>query len=91
MRPAVEVRRVLSAVPRALPVTGRASYVPAAGWQSIRMPDGSVVAVHYEGELASSAALPPQGSFIGQEYSTGNTTWVWMQPTGASFASWVNT
>ena len=88
--PVVEVRKALPAVPRALPATSRASYVPSTGWQSVRMPDGSVVPVWYEGELPSSASLPPQGSFIGQEYSTGNTAWVWMIPAGAHFPSWVD-
>jgi hypothetical protein len=43
-----------------------------------------------QGELPSSAALPPQGRFIGEEWSTGSTSWVWMQPAGASLPSWVD-
>ena len=95
--PVVEVRRALPkalrALPRArraLPVNSAPSVVPTTGWQSVRMPDGSVIAVHYEGELSSSAALPLQGHFIGEEYSTGNTSWVWMTPAGANVASWVD-
>jgi hypothetical protein len=55
------------------------------------MPDGTIVEARYQGELPSSAALPPQGRrFIGEEWSTGNTAWIWMQPVGASFPSWVD-
>jgi hypothetical protein len=54
------------------------------------MPDGTILPVSYQGELASSAALPPRGRFIGEEWSTGNTSWVWMTPAGASFPSWVD-
>ena len=88
--PVVEVRKALPAVPRALPVNSAPFAVPTVGWQSIRMPDGSIIPVHYEGELPSSAALPPRGRFIGEEYSTGNTSWIWMTPVGASFPSWVD-
>ena len=42
------------------------------------------------GELPSSAALPPRGRFIGEEWSTGNTSWIWMTPAGANFPSWVD-
>jgi hypothetical protein len=84
--PAVEVRRALPAVPRALPITSAVS----TEWQPIRMPDGTVVQASYQGELPSSAALPAQGRFIGEEYSTGNTSWIWMTPAGASFPSWVD-
>jgi hypothetical protein len=42
------------------------------------MPDGTIAEARYQGELPSSAALPPQGRFIGKEYSTGNTSWIWM-------------
>ena len=87
--PAVEVRRALPAVPRALPVTS-ANTVSNAQWQPIRMPDGTIVNVSYQGELPSSAALPPQGHFIGEAYSTGTISWVWMTPAGASFPSWVD-
>ena len=88
--PVVEVRKALPAVPRALPVNSAPFAVSTVGWQSIRMPDGSIIPVHYEGELPSSAALPPRGRFIGEEYSTGNTSWIWMTPVGASFPSWVD-
>ena len=88
--PVVEVRKALPAVPRALPINSAPFAVPTVGWQSIRMPDGSIIPVHYEGELPSSAALPPRGRFIGEEYSTGNTSWIWMTPVGASFPSWVD-
>jgi hypothetical protein len=54
------------------------------------MPDGTIVNVSYQGELPSSAALPPQGHFIGEAYSTGTTSWVWMTPAGANFPSWVD-
>jgi hypothetical protein len=87
----VEVRRALPAVPRALPVTSQASTVSNTGWwQSIRMPDGSIIWVRYQGELPYSAALPAQGDFIGQEYSVGNTSWIWMTRPGASSPSWVD-
>jgi hypothetical protein len=91
--PAIEIRRALPAVPRALlvgPQQQQTDAIANRGWQSIRMPDGSVIPVHYEGELPSSAALPPQGRFIGEEYSTGNTSWIWMTPVGTSFPSWVD-
>ena len=42
------------------------------------MPDGTIMEARYQGELPSSAALPPQGRFIGEEWSTGNTSWIWM-------------
>jgi hypothetical protein len=87
--PVVEVRKALPAVPRALPVTS-ANTVSNAQWQPIRMPDGTIVNVSYQGELPSSAALPPQGHFIGEAYSTGTTSWVWMTPAGATFPSWVD-
>ena len=67
--PVVEVRRALPAVPRALPVTSAVSTVSNAGWQSVRMPDGTIVQVCYQGELPSSAALPNQRRFIGEEWS----------------------
>jgi len=54
------------------------------------MPDGSIVWAVYQGELPSSAALPAQGRFIGEEWSTGSTAWIWMTPAGASFPSWVD-
>jgi hypothetical protein len=88
--PAVEVLKALPAVPRAVLVSSQTSSVSNAQWQRIRMPDGSIVNASYQGELPSSAALPPQGRFIGEEWSTGNTSWIWMTPAGASFPSWVD-
>ena len=84
----IEVRRALPAVPRALPVTSQVS--PMWNWQPVRMPDGTLVQVSYQGERPSSAALPTRGRFIGEEWSTGNTSWIWMTPAGASFPSWVD-
>jgi hypothetical protein len=86
----VDVRRALPAVPRALPVTSAVAAVPNANLSSVRMPDGSIVSVNYQGDLSSSAALPPRGRFIGEEWSTGNTSWIWMKPAGVNFASWVD-
>jgi len=89
----VEVRRALPAVLRALPLTSSASLVsePQIGqWQPVRLLDGTIIQVCYQGELPSSAALPPRGRFIGEEYSTGNTSWIWMQPAGTNVASWVD-
>jgi hypothetical protein len=83
--PVVEVRRALPTALRALPVNSAPSVAPTVGWKSNRMLDGRVILVHYQGELPSSAALPPRGRFIGEEYSTGNTSWIWMTPVGASF------
>src|SRR6516162_3856893 len=80
----------LPTVPRALPVTSSVSLVsdPQIGqWQPVRLLDGTTVQVCYQGELPSSAALPHQGRFIGEEWSTGNTSWIWMTPAGASFPS----
>ena len=88
--PVVEVRRALPTVLRALPVNSALVPVPTTGWQSIQMPNGAKIAVHYEGELPSSAALPLHGHFIGEEYSTGNTSWIWTQPAGTNVASWVD-
>jgi hypothetical protein len=88
--PWLEVRRALPAAPRALPLTSAVSTSSNEGWSSIRMPTGEIVPVHYEGELASSASLPSQGAYIGQEFSTGKTSWIWMTWAGASFPSWVD-
>lgn len=89
-QPIVEVRRALPAVPRALAVTTHDSAVSNLTWQPVRMPDGSVVQACYQGELPSSAALPAQGRFIGEEWLTGDTSWIWTVPAGASFPSWVD-
>jgi hypothetical protein len=87
--PPVEVRRALPVVPRALPVTSVVSTVSDSG-QPVRLLDGTTVQAFYQGELPSSAALPVRGRFIGEEWSTGNTSWIWMTPAGASFPSWVD-
>lgn len=87
--PPVAVRRALPLVPRALPVTFPAP-VSNTGWHSVRFPDGTTVPVSYQGELPGSAALPSRGRFIGEEWSTGNTSWIWMTPAGARFPSWVD-
>jgi hypothetical protein len=89
----VEVRRALPVVPRALPVTAPVSLAPdpqIGQWQPVRLLDGTTVQVCYQGELPSSAALPRQGRFIGEEWSTGNTSWIWMTPAGVNFPSWVD-
>ena len=88
--PPWEVRRALRVVPRALAVSSAVSTVSNAQWQPVRLPGGTIVQVCYQGELPSSAALPAQGRFIGEEWSTGSTSWIWMTPTGASFPSWVD-
>jgi hypothetical protein len=87
--PPVEVRRALPVVPRALPVTSPVSSVSDSG-QPVKLLDGTTVQAFYQGELPSSAALPVRGRFIGEEWSTGNTSWIWMTPAGASFPSWVD-
>jgi len=86
----VEVRRALPVALRALPLGAAPSAVPVVGWQPVRMPDGTIVQVSYRGELPSSASLPPRGRFLGEQYSTGTTSWVWMTPAGATFPSWVD-
>jgi hypothetical protein len=89
----VEVRRALPVVPRALPVTAPVSLAPdpqIGQWQPVRLLDGTTVQVCYQGELPSSAALPVRGRFIGEEWSTGNTSWIWMTPAGVNFPSWVD-
>jgi hypothetical protein len=68
--PSAEVRRALPAVPRALSVTSQTSTFSNARWQPIRMPDGTIVEASYQGELPNSAALPPQGRFIGENAIT---------------------
>jgi hypothetical protein len=88
--PAVEVRKALPVVPRALPVTAGNSTVSNTVWQSIQMPDGSFIGVRYMGELSNSAALPAHGDFIGQEYSVGSTSWIWMTRPGMTTPSWVD-
>jgi len=88
---AVEVRKALPVVPRALPVTSQTSSVSnTSWWRSLQMPDGSFIGVRYQGELPSSASLPAQGDFIGQQYSVGSTSWIWMTRPGATTPSWVD-
>jgi hypothetical protein len=80
-------------VPRALPVTAPVSLIPdpeIGQWHPIKFYDGTVVQACYQGQLGSSADLPNRGRFIGEEWSTGNTSWIWMTPAGASFPSWVD-
>jgi hypothetical protein len=60
------------------------------GWQQIKMPDGEIVWVSYQGRLSSSSQLPNEGRFIGEEWSTDQTSWVWMVPAGSTFPSWVD-
>jgi len=86
----VDDRRALPVTPRALPVTSGISSVSNAAWQPMRMPDGTVLNVSYQGSLPFSASLPPRGRFIGEQYSTETTSWVSMTPAGASFPSWVD-
>jgi hypothetical protein len=61
--PAVEVRRALPAGSVTFPV----SAISNAGWQRIKMPDGEIVWVSYQGRLSSSSQLPNEGRFIGEE------------------------
>jgi hypothetical protein len=88
----VEVRRALPAVEvrKALPVTSVASTIPQWGWQSIRMPDGEIENVHYDGALPSSGNLPDRGAYPGQEFSVGATSLVWMVARGTSFPAWID-
>jgi hypothetical protein len=97
----VEVRRALPIasdsveVRRALPAqtpqrSSLSSPFADTQWQAMRMPDDTIVSVSYQGDLPSSAALPAQGRFIGEEYSTGDTRWIWMTRAGAAFPSWVD-
>src|SRR3974390_1423987 len=45
--------------------------IPGA-WHSVRLLDGkTIVQACYKGQLPSSSDLPNQGSFIGEEWSTG--------------------
>jgi hypothetical protein len=63
----VEVRRALQAVPRAIALTSSAYLVsdPQIGqWQPVKLPDGTIVQVSYQGELPSSAALPLAGVLL---------------------------
>jgi hypothetical protein len=95
--PPMEVRRALPAVPRALLVSrsrfseNAPTPVPYAQWHQVTLLDGrTTIPACYQGELPSSAALPHQGRFIGEEWSTGNTSWIWMTPAGVNFPSWVD-
>jgi hypothetical protein len=90
----VEVRRALPVALRARTFASPGNLppvLPYAQSQLVTMPDGSIVDTHYQGELTSSAALPPQGPFIGEEWKTADgTSWVWTTSRGASFPSWVD-
>jgi len=92
----IDVRRALPVVPRAELVGGPAFSVPQTGqWHSVTLLDGrTVVQACYQGALNSPADLPAQGRFLGEECSTGTgpsaNQWIWLQPAGAHFASWVD-
>jgi hypothetical protein len=92
----IDVRRALPVVPRAELVGGPAFSVPQTGpWHSVTLLDGrTVVQACYQGALNSPADLPAQGRFLGEEWSTGTgpsaNQWIWSQPAGAHFASWVD-
>ncbi len=73
--------------PQSRPVEVRPALPP---WSSVKFYDGTIVPVCYQGQLPNSAALPSQGRFIGEEWAIGNHSWIWMQPAGASFPSWVD-
>jgi hypothetical protein len=88
----IDVRRAISVVPRARLVSP--AETQTGQWHTVTLPDGSVVQACYQGNLANSADLPPQGRFLGEEWSTGTRSngsdWIWLQPAGAHFASWVD-
>jgi hypothetical protein len=88
----VETRRALPVAPRAELVGAPVAVEPQTGdWRNVTLLDGrTTVPACYQGELPSSAALPAQGRFIGKQWATGNTSWIWMTPAGASFPSWVD-
>jgi hypothetical protein len=95
----VDVRRALPAVRRAelvsTPTLFDSPSEPQRGdWHSVTLLDGTTVQACYQGNLASSGNLPSQGHFLGEEWSTGTgpnaTDWIWLQPAGAHFASWVD-
>jgi hypothetical protein len=91
-QPWTEVRRALPVALRALPVTAETSTVSnTARWQSIRMPDGAIVATNYQGQLPNAGSLPATGRFLGETRTTSDgTTWIWMQRAGMSFPAWVD-
>ena len=88
----VDVRRAMSVVPRAQ--LASPPVAPTGQWHTVKLLDGSVVQACYSGQMDNAAQLPGQGAFIGQEFSTGTgpnvTDWIWLQPAGAHFASWVD-
>ena len=91
--PVVEVRRALPAVPRATLVERTTSGIadPAIGqWYPVRFADGTVMQIRYGGRLASTSLLPGAGEFIGDSRVIGNHYWIWMQPAGANFPSWID-
>jgi hypothetical protein len=86
----VEVRRAELVSPKLI-TENPPTPAPYAEWHQVTLLDGrTTVPACYQGELPNSAALPHQGRFIGEEWSTGNTSWIWMTPAGASFSSWVD-
>jgi hypothetical protein len=97
---AVDIRRAVPVIPRAesvsVPVASPLnSHVNVGDWHSVTLLDGrTTVSARFEGWLVSSADLPNQGHFLGEEFATGSgphaNTWIWLQPAGAQFASWVD-
>jgi hypothetical protein len=98
----IDVRRALPVVPRAelVGASGRVaspwnSEIGVGDWHDVTLLDGTTkVNACYQGWLPSSSDLPNQGHFIGEEFATGDVahpdTWIWLTPTGAHFASWVD-
>jgi hypothetical protein len=97
----IDVRRAMPVVPRAEPLnastrvaTALSPEIGVGDWHSVTLLDGTTtVSACFEGWLPSSANLPAQGHFIGEELAVGSgphpTTWIWMQPAGG-VASWVD-
>jgi hypothetical protein len=79
-----EVRRALPALARAFPVEEQTIPGSNGNWQAVQMPDGTIVEAAYQGTLPNAASLPAQGHFIGEEWRTGDTSWIWMTPAGAN-------
>ena len=82
----------MAVVPRAQ--LASPSEAQSGEWHAVTLLDGSVVEACYQGNLSSSADLPNQGHFLGEEWSTGTwqnaSDWIWLKPVGSSFASWVD-
>ena len=85
-------RRAMAVVPRAQ--LASPPEAQTGEWHAVTLLDGSVVEACYQGNLGSPADLPPQGRFLGEEWSTGieqnAIDWIWLKPVGSSFASWVD-